>query len=109
VLDIGVYELMDSGVEDASPEHCSRADRGVARNSLNKIHRDEPSLHASHGMVDSTSRHIGNGPSDARGAARNPLSGERPDGDEPLSVNHGAVGCEPRHQGQDPDDAWSGT
>jgi hypothetical protein len=37
--------------------------------------------------------------------ARNPLSGERPDGDEPLRANDGAVGCEPRHQGEDPDDA----
>jgi hypothetical protein len=40
-----------------------------------------------------------------RGAARNPLSGERPDGDEPLCANDGAVGCEPMHQGEDPDDA----
>jgi hypothetical protein len=56
-------------------------------------------------MVDDPSRHLGLGPSDARGAARNPLSGERPDGDEPLRANDGAVGCEPRHQGEDPDDA----
>jgi hypothetical protein len=105
VLDIVVSELMDTSVEEASPEHCSRADRGVARNPLSETHRDESSLHAGHGMVDDQSRHLGLGPSDARGAARNPLSGERPDGDEPLCTNAGAVGCEPMHQGEDPDDA----
>jgi hypothetical protein len=31
-------EKMDTGVEDASPEHCSRADRGVARNPLSETH-----------------------------------------------------------------------
>jgi hypothetical protein len=75
VLDMGVSELMDTGVEDASPEHCSRADRGVARNPLSETHRDESSLNAVHGMVDNQSRHLGLGPSNARGAARNPLSG----------------------------------
>jgi hypothetical protein len=84
---------MDTGIENASPEHCSRADRGVARNLLSEIHRDESSLHAGHGMVDSTSRHLGHGPNDAREAARNPLSGERPDGDKPLHANDGAVDC----------------
>jgi hypothetical protein len=98
VLDIGVSELMDTGVEDESPEHCSRADRGVARSPLSEIHRDESSLHAGHGIR-------GHGRSDARGAARNPLSGACPDGGEPLRANDGAVGCEPRHQGEDPDDA----
>jgi hypothetical protein len=105
VLDIGVSELMDTCVEDASLEHCSRADRGVARSPLSEIHRDKSSLHTGHGMVDNQSRHLGHGPSDARGAARNPLSGERLDGDEPLCANDGAVGCEPRHQGEDPDGA----
>jgi hypothetical protein len=100
VLDIGVAELMDTGVEVTSPEHCSRADRGVARNP----HCDESLLYAGHGMVDSTSRYLGPSPSGARGSARNPLSGEHPDGDEPLRANDGAVGCEPRHQGEDPDD-----
>jgi hypothetical protein len=97
VLDIEVSELMDTGVKDASPEHGSRDERGVARNPLSETHRDEASLHAGHGMVDNQSRHLGLGPSDARGAARNPLSGERPDGDEPLRANDGAVGCEQRH------------
>jgi len=97
---------MDTGVEDASPEHCSRADRGAARNPLSGArHESAASLHAGNGMVDNPSRHLGHGPSDARGAARNPLSGERPDGDEPLRTNVGAVGCEPRHQGEDPDGA----
>jgi hypothetical protein len=93
VLYIGVSELMDTGV-DASPEHCSRADRGMARNPLSEAHRDESLLHAGHGMVDDQSRHLGPSPSDARGAACNP-----------LCANDGAVGCEPRHQGEDPDDA----
>jgi hypothetical protein len=97
VRDIGVSELMATGVKDASPEHCSRADRGVARNPLSEAYCDESSLHAGHGMVDDQSRHLGHDSSDARGAARNPLSGERPDGDEPLCANDGAVGCEPRH------------
>jgi hypothetical protein len=106
VLDIGVSELMDTGIEDVSPEHCSRADRGAARNPLSGArHESAASLHAGNGMVDNQSRHLGHGPSDARGAARNPLSGERPAGDEPLRANDGAVGCEPRHQGEDPDDA----
>jgi len=34
VLAILVSELIDTGVEDASPERCSRADRGAARNPL---------------------------------------------------------------------------
>jgi hypothetical protein len=59
VLDIGVSELMDTGVEDASPEHYSRAARGVARNPLSETHRDESSLHAGHGMVDNTSSILG--------------------------------------------------
>jgi hypothetical protein len=105
VLDIGVSELMDTGVEDASPEHCSRADRGVARNALSEAHCDESSLHAGRGMVEDQSRHLGHGLSDERGAVRNQLSGARPDGDEPLRADDGAVGCEPRHQGDDPDDA----
>jgi hypothetical protein len=41
VLDTGVSELMDTGVEDASPERCSRVDHGVARNPLSETHRDE--------------------------------------------------------------------
>jgi hypothetical protein len=71
VLDIEVSELMDTGVEDVSPEHGSRAEGGVARNPLSETHRDESSLHAGHGMVANQSRHLGLGPSDARGAARN--------------------------------------
>jgi len=96
---------MGTGVDDASPEHCSRADHGLARNPLNEAHCDESSLHAGNGMVDDQSRHLGHGPNDARGEARNPLRGERPGGDEPLCANVGAVGCEPRHQWEDPDNA----
>jgi hypothetical protein len=73
VLDIGVSELMDTGVKDASSEHGSRADRGVERNPLSEAQRDVTLLHAGRGMVDNTSRHLGQCPSDARGAARNPL------------------------------------
>jgi hypothetical protein len=109
VLDIGVSELMDTGVDDASPEHCSRADGGVARNPLSEIHRDESWLHAGHSMVGNLSRQLGHGPSDARGAVRNPLSGVRPEGDEPLRANDSAVSCEPRHQGGSRRCGWSGT
>jgi hypothetical protein len=90
-LDIGVSELMGTGVEDASPENCSRADRGGTCNPLSETHSDESSLHAGHGMVDNLSRHLGHARSNALGAARNPLSGERPDGEESLRANDGAV------------------
>jgi hypothetical protein len=105
VLDIGVSELMDTGVEDASPEHCSRADRGVARNPLSETPRDESSLHAGHGMVNNTSRHLGHGPSDAGGAARNPLSGARHASAASLHAGNGMVDDQARHLGHGPNDA----
>src|SRR5512145_2183052 len=106
VLGIGVSELMDTGVEDASPEHSSRADRGVARNPLSEAHEDnESSLHAGHGMVDDQSRHLGHSPSDARGAARNPLSGARCESAASLPADHGVDDTESWHLGRSPSDA----